>query len=202
MKLLAFDLSTRRGAIALTNENGILGATDWSNDRRTSAPFFATLNEIVREHGAPEAIVVGLGPGSYTGTRIAISAAIGLRATTGAALVGVSSLCAISDEEEFCVIGDAKRVSFFFAKISGGLLASDPDLLSENEMNERLSSITTIPIYTSDELPQFTAVELRFPSAKLLCLRAQTFPQNVARAPLAPIYLREPHVTMPRSAQK
>ena len=201
MKLLAFDLSTRRGTIALANEKGILGATDWPNDRRTSAPFFATLNEIVREHGAPETIVVGLGPGSYTGTRIAISAAIGLRATTGAALAGISSLCAISDEEEFCVIGDAKRASFFFAKISGGLLANDPDLLSQNEMNERLPSITTIPIYTSDELPQFTAVELRFPSAKLLCLRAQTSPQNLARAPLAPIYLREPHITTPRTAQ-
>jgi tRNA threonylcarbamoyladenosine biosynthesis protein TsaB len=201
MKLLAFDLSTRRGTIALANEKGILGATDWPNDRRTSAPFFATLNEIVCEHGAPETIVVGLGPGSYTGTRIAISAAIGLRATTGAALAGISSLCAISDEGEFYVIGDAKRASFFFAKIGGGLLANDPELLSQNEMNERLSSITTIPIYTSDELPQFTAVERRFPSAKLLCLRAQTFPQNLARAPLAPIYLREPHITTPRTAQ-
>ena len=202
MKLLAFDLSTRRGTIALANEKGILGATDWPNDRRTSAPFFATLNEIVREHGAPETIVVGLGPGSYTGTRIAISAAIGLRATTGAGLAGISSLCAISDEEEFYVIGDAKRASFFFAKISGGLLANDPELLSENEMNKRLLSIRTIPIYTSDELPQFASAKWRFPSAKLLCLRAQTFPQNLARAQLAPIYLREPHITTLRTVQK
>src|SRR5207253_5180864 len=143
MKLLAFNLTTRRSTIALANEKEILGARDWPNDRRSSAPFFEALNEVIRKHGAPETIVVGLGPGSYTGTRIAISAAIGLRATTGAALAGISSLCAISDEEEFCVIGDAKRASFFFAKISGGLLANDPDLLSQNEMNERLSSITT-----------------------------------------------------------
>src|SRR5437588_11355753 len=202
MKLLAFDLSTRRGTIALADDKKILCATDWANDRRTSAPFFAALNEIIREHGAPETIVVGLGTGSYTGTRIAISAAIGLRATTGTALAGISSLCGISDENEFCVIGDAKRASFFFAKISGGLLANDPDLLSENDMNERFSSITTTPIYTSDELPQFTGVEMRFPSAKLLYLRAQTFPQDLARAPLAPIYLREPHITTPRSAPK
>jgi tRNA threonylcarbamoyladenosine biosynthesis protein TsaB len=200
VKLLAFDLSTRRGTIALANEKEILGATDWPNDRRTSAPFFAALNDIIREHGAPETIVVGLGPGSYTGTRIAIAAAIGLQTTTGAALAGISSLCAVSDENKFWVIGDAKRASFFFAKISGGLLVNDPELLSENEMNERISSITTIPVYTSDELPQFTSVKLRFPSAKLLWLRAQTFPQNLARAPLAPIYLREPHITPPRSA--
>ena len=104
----------------------------------------------------------------------------------------------------FKTTGDvtAFKLAAIFAKISGGLLANDPDLLSENEMNERLLSITTIPIYTSDELPQFALVKPRFPSAKLLCLRAQTFPQNVARTQLAPIYLREPHITTPRTAQK
>ena len=124
-----------------------------------------------------------------------------LEATTGGALAGISSLCAISDENDFCVIGDAKRASFFFAKISDGLLKSDPELLSADEMNKRISSITTIPIYTSDELPQFASVKVRFPSAKLLCLRVQTAPQNLARAPLAPIYLREPHITTSRSGQ-
>jgi len=201
MKLLGFDLSTRRGTIALVNGGEIVCERDWPNDRRNSAPFFAALDEIIRKHGAPEAIVVGLGPGSYTGTRIAISAAIGLQATTGAALTGLSSLSGISEENEYIVIGDAKRASFFFATISGGLFATEPDLLSQNEMNERISSITTIPIYTSDELRHFTAVQLRFPSARLLCLRAQRFPQNLARAPLAPIYLREPHITTPRPAQ-
>ena len=201
MKLLGFDLSTRRGSIALVNGGKILCACGWPNDRRNSAPFFAALDGIIREHGAPEAIVVGLGPGSYTGTRIAISAAIGLQATTGAALTGLSSLSSISEENEYIVIGDAKRASFFFATISGGLFATELDLLSQNEMNERISSITTIPIYTSDELPQFTEVQLRFPLARLLCLRAQRFPQNLARAPLAPIYLREPHITTPRPAQ-
>src|SRR5258708_34846515 len=114
MKLRAFDLSTRRGTIALVNEEGILSATAWPNDRRTSAPFFATLKDIIREHGAPETIVVGLGPGSYTGTRIAISSAICLQATSRAALAGISSLCALSGADEFFVIGDAKRAAVFF----------------------------------------------------------------------------------------
>lgn len=201
MKLLGFDLSTHRGTIAFVNGDNVLCARQWPNDRRNSAPFFAVLNEIIYDHGAPEVIVVGLGPGSYTGTRIAISAAIGLHATTGAALTGLSSLSGISEENEYVVIGDAKRASFFFATISGGLFATEPDLLSQNEMHQRISSITTIPIYTSDELPQFTAVQRRFPSARLLCQRAQKFPQNLARAPLAPIYLREPHITNPQPAQ-
>jgi tRNA threonylcarbamoyladenosine biosynthesis protein TsaB len=198
MKLVAFDLSTRRGTIALAENEEVLCAHDWPNDRRTSAPFFAALNAIIRGYGAPEHIIIGLGPGSYTGTRIAISAGIGLHATSGAALSGMPSVCAISEEDEYCVIGDAKRASFFFATICGGLLISDPELLSEGETNERISSIT-IPIYSSDDLPRFDRVKLRFPSARLLCQLARTFPQNLLRPPLSPIYLREPHITTPRT---
>jgi tRNA threonylcarbamoyl adenosine modification protein YeaZ len=201
MKLLGFDLSTHRGTIALVNGDNVLCSRDWPNDRRNSAPFFSVLNEIICEHGAPKAIVVGLGPGSYTGTRIAISAAIGLQATTGAALTGFSSLSGISEENEYAVIGDAKRASFFFATINGGLFATEPDLLSQNEISERISSNNAISIYTSDDLPQFPTVQPRFPSARLLCLRAQRFPQNLARAPLAPIYLREPYITTRQPAQ-
>ena len=188
--------------MALVSDEKILSECDWPNDRRSSAPFFATLNETIVEHGAQEMIVVGLGPGSYTGTRIAISAGLGLQATTGAVLTGISSLCAISDEDDFCVIGDAKRASFFFARVRGGLLANNPELLSETELNDRISSITTLPIYSSDELPRFGSVGLRFPSAKLLCARGRAFPKNLTRAPLAPIYLREPHITTPRPARR
>src|SRR5437868_14381815 len=174
MRVLAYDLSTTRATIALVDSEKILCARDWPSDRRNSAPFFSALRETIINHGAPEMIVIGLGPGSYTGTRIAISAGIGLQATTGATLAGISSLCAVSDETDFYVVGDAKRASFFLARINHGLLAADPELLSESELNGRISFADKIPIYTSDELPQFGRVERRFPSAKLLCLRART----------------------------
>jgi len=109
------------------------------------------------------------------------------------------SVCAISEEHKYCVIGDAKRASFFFATICGGLLTSDPELLLESELNERMSSISTIPTYTCDNLPGFHRAKLGFPSAKLLCQLATTLPQKLTRAPLSPIYLREPHITTPRT---
>lgn len=198
MRLLAYDLSTTRGTMALVDDDRILCAREWVNDRRNSAAFFSALDEIMIKHGAPEMIVIGLGPGSYTGTRIAISTGIGLQATTAATLTGISSLCALSDENDFYVLGDAKRASFFFARIGNGSLSGDPELLTESELKRRISSLKNASIYTSDELPQFRGVERRFPSANLLCWRARTLPQNLTRAPLAPIYLREPHITTPR----
>src|SRR5205807_9218499 len=184
MNILALGHSTAHGSLTWLGDDDFELVREWPIDRKNSGALFENLYAVTKKLGAPETIVVGLGPGSYTGTRIAISAAIGLEATTGAGLAGISSLFALSDENDFCVVGDAKRASFFLARSCGGLLKSDPELRSEDEMNKRISSVRTIPIYTSDELPQFTSVKRRFPSAKLLCLRAQTAPQNLARAPL------------------
>jgi tRNA threonylcarbamoyladenosine biosynthesis protein TsaB len=201
MKILAFDLSSRRGSIARCDGDETLEACEWSNDRRTSAPFFTALEEMIRRYRAPEMIVVGLGPGSYTGARIAISAAMGIQRTTGACLFGLASVSAISAEDEYAVIGDAKRTSFFFVRVQRGELVHGIELLSEKQMSARLSEIN-YSVYTSDDLPQFNNAELRFPSAESLASAAQRFPQNLARVPLTPIYLREPHITSPQAARK
>jgi len=78
MKILALELSTACGSLAWL-ESQVEVARKWPNDRKNSAPFFENLQNVRRRFGAPDTIVVGLGPGSYSGTRIAISAVIGLR---------------------------------------------------------------------------------------------------------------------------
>ena len=115
MKILALELSTARGSFAWLDGETEL-ARDWPNDRKNSAVFFENLDNVVKKFGAAQIIVVGLGPGSYAGTRIAISAAIGLQVASGARLIGLPSICAI-EAADYCVIGDARRKSFFFAHI-------------------------------------------------------------------------------------
>lgn len=198
MNILAFDLSTRQGSLAFLTGKNITFAREWPNNRRNSGPFFQLVDQAIFEHGMPDLIVVGIGPGSYTGTRIAIATAMGLEAATGGALCGLASVVALSNEQDYVAIGDAKRSSFFFARVSSRRLLEAPELVSEAEMAARLSSVT-LPFYTSDDLPQFNAATLRFPSAELLCRQACESPQNLIRAPLTPIYLREPYITRPRS---
>src|SRR5438094_8705632 len=77
MKILALELSTARGSLAWLDGN-FKNAREWPNDRKNSAAFFQNLEAVTKKFGSPEIIIVGLGPGSYAGTRIAISAAIGL----------------------------------------------------------------------------------------------------------------------------
>src|SRR5437763_12545081 len=81
MKSFALELSSARGSIALLDDDKGEFFREWPNDRKNSGPFFEYLAEVQKQFGKPDTIIVGLGPGSYAGTRIAISAAIGLSMT-------------------------------------------------------------------------------------------------------------------------
>ena len=199
MKILALELSTARGSLAWLDGN-LKNAREWPNDRKNSAAFFRNLEAVTRKFASPEIIVVGLGPGSYAGTRIAISAAIGLQLSSNARLIGFPSISAMEcDTHEYCMIGDARRKSFFFARVRDRALAEGPTLYSETEMKKKLDEAeSTIPIFCSESLPQFQRAVIRYPSAVVLGTVAQETGRGFFLPPLEPIYLREPHITMPK----
>jgi len=200
VKILALELSTARGSLAWLDEDITNFIREWPNDRKNSAVFFQHLQGATEEFGAPDTIIVGLGPGSYAGTRIAISAAMGLQVSSGARLIGFPSITAMEcHSNEYCVIGDARRKSFFFARIHENNLVEDPTLLSESELKPKLDAIKIeMPVFTSDSLPQFAGATVRFPSALVLAKLAREAERSFSLPPLEPIYLREPHVTMPK----
>src|ERR1700745_3466273 len=170
MKILALELSTARGSLAwLDNDRGEL-SREWPNDRKNSGALFKNLDAVTKKFGAPETIIVGLGPGSYAGTRIAISAAIGLALSSGARLIGFPSICAMEcDAYEYCVIGDARRKTFFFARILKNEVIEGPTLFSDLELKARLESLDpAMPVFSSELLPQFHQPVISFPSALIL----------------------------------
>lgn len=200
MKVLALELSTTHGSLAWLDEGASAVSREWPNDRKHSGPFFKNLADLAKTLGPPETIIVGLGPGSYAGTRIAISAAIGLQASSGARLIGFPSVCALDSEaHEYFVIGDARRKSFFLAHIRSNNLVGEPTLLSEVELRSKLRHIgSRTPVFTSDPLLQYERAVRRFPSASMLARLAQESRRGFSLPPLEPIYLREPHITMPK----
>ena len=218
MKVLALELSSARGSVALRDEGQLEFDREWPNNRKNSGPFFESLAEVQKQFGKPDMIVVGLGPGSYAGTRIAISAAIGLsfggrrsvctqeekvgneNACPSIRLIGYPSICAIQcDSPAYCVIGDARRNSFFFARMLDNHLAEGPHLMTEAELREKLAKLDRkMPVFTTENLPQFKESELRYPAANMLSRLASESTRNFSRPPLEPMYLREPHITIPR----
>ncbi|MBA3961918.1 MAG: tRNA (adenosine(37)-N6)-threonylcarbamoyltransferase complex dimerization subunit type 1 TsaB [Chthoniobacterales bacterium] len=196
MKILALELSTAVGSIAFRDGESASVVRRFPADRKHSGLFYENLSAIRSERGLPDTIVVGLGPGSYAGTRIAIATAIGLRAASNARLIGLPSICAI-DLPEYFVIGDARRSSYFLAHVRAGICVTGPTLASEEELWSAMTQHQQIPFVASEPLPKFADVRLAHPSATLLATLAEN--AEVSDKTLEPIYLRQPYITAPKA---
>ena len=72
------------------------------------------------------------------------------------------------------MIGDARRQSFFFARIRANELVEGPSLFNEIELRDKIDKLgTNMSIFASEKLPQFERVVIRYPSALLLARLAQ-----------------------------
>ncbi|MFN2509339.1 MAG: tRNA (adenosine(37)-N6)-threonylcarbamoyltransferase complex dimerization subunit type 1 TsaB [Chthoniobacterales bacterium] len=198
MKVLALELSSPRGSIAWREGETDSFSTVFPNDRKHSGAFFEQLQSCLARFGKADRIVVGLGPGSYAGTRIAIATALGLQAAAQAELIGLPSLCAMQTEAgEYVVIGDARRQFFFFARVLRRRCVDGPSLFTREALLDRLATIK-FPIYATEPLTDIPAAVVTYPSAFVLAQIGARHPDGTNHEPLQPIYLREPHITAPR----
>lgn len=195
MKVLALELSSGLGSVAFRRGDDSTFVRHFPADRQHSGLFFENLSEIRGAWGLPEKIVVGLGPGSYAGTRIAIATAIGLGAASEAQLVGLPSICAF-DLPGYGAIGDARRGSYYFARVQGGICEEGPVLLSEEALRQKMDEDSKLPFVASEKLRQFPEVTLAYPSAALLAALGEKIAPGSAN--LEPIYLRQPYITTPK----
>jgi tRNA threonylcarbamoyl adenosine modification protein YeaZ len=196
MKVLALELSSPVGSVAFCEAGGGRDLKVFPADRKDSGLFYENLQALQATSGKPGIIVVGLGPGSYAGVRIAIATAVGLKAAWGARLLGLPSICAL-DHEEYVAVGDARRNSFFFAHVVGGDCVEGPTLATADEVRAKLREWQHLPRIAPQPLPQFEDINVQHPSALRLAELALGAQFDDAET-LEPIYLREPYITTRR----
>ena len=200
MITLAIDTSTPRGSVAVFAYGEVVFNESFTADRSHSATLFACLEKARGCTNRIHQIAVGLGPGSYAGVRIAIAAALGFEMAMGAKLVGLPSIIAVdTDAPEYLAIGDARRETFYFSHVMNRSCSEGPQLVSESELRELLDTFPTQPCFTGVPLAAFPSVPVAPPSALVLAKLAAEGLGIVATGDLEPIYLREAHITVPKS---
>lgn len=94
--ILAFDTSSAACTAALFDDAGVcLARRDEIIGRGHSERLVPMLDDML-DGRTPDSIVVGVGPGSFTGIRVAIAAAYGLAIGWDAKLSGMSSLALLA----------------------------------------------------------------------------------------------------------
>jgi tRNA threonylcarbamoyladenosine biosynthesis protein TsaB len=221
MRLAALDTSTALGSIALF-EDGALVAEDAR--RVTSAhgesllPMLSALFERVGWRAADVARWgVGLGPGSFTGVRVAVATAKGIALATGAELVGVTSLDALAEGVSAPVIASvvaAGKGEVFVQVRAGARMLIGPAHVPTGDVAARVVAAAAGAGAPSLVVVGEAAREVDWSAAgagvSLLVDPPHDLPHASAVGRLAlarpaedaddlePIYVRPPEITMPK----
>jgi len=133
---LAIDTSTSRTIVGVIDGDNVLfekfheGATDHGR----------ALSEIVAQAlkvcAPPQQVIVGMGPGPFTGLRVGISFAHTFGLARDIPVIGVCSLDAIEiKEDEYTVAIDARRKEIYWARYKDGVRIEGPAVSKPAEVN-------------------------------------------------------------------
>ncbi|MET3804826.1 tRNA threonylcarbamoyl adenosine modification protein YeaZ [Nakamurella sp. UYEF19] len=192
---------------------------------RTVTDAFAhaeKLMPLVREalaaagHGLPdlEAVVVGLGPGPFTGLRVGVATAQALGDALGAPVHGVGSHDGLARSHlrserptgDFLVVTDARRREVYLSAYSAaGARLFGPAPVAPAAAAEELRTAGVVPTsmigpgvgLLADELPMARPSLTGDLSSGLVLAAARALLTGVVPGPLTPLYLRRPDAAEP-----
>lgn len=173
---LVMDTATNRTSVALFDDNQLLfsgfhdGATAHAEVLPKLVKEALSINNDIGE------VVVGMGPGPFTGLRVGITFAQTFAYARNIPWRGVCSLDAIDvDSASYIVTSDARRKEVYWAKYENGIRVEGPSVSAPAVIADR-----------SETKFGFGFTEPLFPSMAMLLAKSHTAPV------LEPLYLRRP----------
>lgn len=187
MLALVLDTSTPAVTAGLVDLNDLrVVAERVEVDGRRHGELLAPGIKDVLRHGRPDLVVVGVGPGPFTGLRVGIVTAAAFAEARGLPVRGVCSLDGLAAPGTG-VVTDARRKEVYWARYDGqGLRTEGPHVTTPDAAREALAGLRVVGDgalrygFATEDLP-------RYPSVALLALAARE-----SDLPLTPLYLRRP----------
>lgn len=122
--LLALDTATRQSGLALLDNQTLVAELNWTSNDSQTVEMLPRLSQLLTWHGLSpsdvQAVAVSLGPGSFTGLRVAISIAKGMAVAHELPLLGVPTLDAtalpfVTSPGQVCAVVPAGRGRVYWA---------------------------------------------------------------------------------------
>jgi tRNA threonylcarbamoyladenosine biosynthesis protein TsaB len=153
-----------------------------------------------------DAVVVGAGPGPFTGLRVGMVTAAALGDALGVPVHGVCSLDAIAaearpgwDDGPLLVVTDARRREVYWAAYEGGVRVSGPHVEAPAALVARIPELGVVA--AAGASAGTTGLPVVPPEAPgpggLVARAAEALRAGVRPGPLEPLYLRRPDAVAP-----
>ena len=164
---LAIDTATSRTIVGIIEGDKVLFEAFHEGATEHGFAITELVTKALEICPQPDQVVVGMGPGPFTGLRVGITFAHSFALAREIPVIGVCSLDAIDiKESEYTVAIDARRKEIYWAKYKDGLRISGPTVSKPAEVDK----------FIIDQFPDLK---------KLVTLSAS---QNITE----PMYLRRP----------
>lgn len=211
--ILAIDASGDHASVALWAAGKLLGQTQNNAKHGHAATLVPMVRDLLREHGvvfsALTHIAGGVGPGSFTGIRVALATAKGFCLATGATPIGVSVLAANAYAAakaghnkgcDMVILADTRRRSVYAQRFNPSgdansdiIEANSGDVLSDLAVGSVVLAVAGAmhsDVLASSDIRHFAMGDLPVPDAsQIAVLAAAKISNDVSLDPLTPLYL-------------
>jgi tRNA threonylcarbamoyladenosine biosynthesis protein TsaB len=215
-RLAAIDTSTALGSVALFEGDALVAEEARRVSNAHGESLLPMVAELFDRLGWRPADVarwgVGVGPGSFTGTRIGLATAKGIVLATGAELVGVTSLDALADGLEgtvASVVAAGKGELFVQVRRAGRLILA-PTHVRIADVPARVAEVAAgAPVVIAGEAAHDVSWAVLGGGARVVAEPPHDLPRASAVGRIAaardaddadalePVYVRPPEITMP-----
>jgi tRNA threonylcarbamoyl adenosine modification protein YeaZ len=211
--LLAVDTATPAVTVALHDGTSVVAETGRIDARKHGELLLPAVDRVLAEAGvkldAVTDVVVGVGPGPYTGLRVGLVTA----ATFGSALsVPVHGVCTLDGlayaagqagvEGPFAVATDARRKEVYWARYEDPLTrAGDPAVDRPADIAGQLAGLPVVgagALLYPDAFPDARGPE-HVSAGSLAALAALRLAAGAELLPPQPLYLRRPDAQVPKN---
>jgi tRNA threonylcarbamoyl adenosine modification protein YeaZ len=211
--ILMLETSMPQASVALVTADGRIEQRFFQSDRSHNALLFGPLSELLTDGVRVGLVLVGSGPGSYSGTRVGIAAAQGVGVARSCLVAAVPSVLAVDEigsESGMLIIGDARRGTWWTASTLHRRMIEAPSLVDERRLREAVAAaidagcgVATMEPSAYPLDPDLArAVRRVAPTAAGLWMAWSAADEVQRQAwmdePPRPIYLKPPHITPAR----
>ncbi|MGW3629482.1 tRNA (adenosine(37)-N6)-threonylcarbamoyltransferase complex dimerization subunit type 1 TsaB [Streptomyces sp. NPDC005122] len=208
MLLLALDTATPAVTVALHDGTSVIASSSQVDARRHGELLLPAVDRVLTEAGlrldAVTGVVVGVGPGPYTGLRVGLMTADTFGLALGVPVHGLCTLDALAYAADidgpFVVATDARRKEVYWARYADSRTrVSEPAVDRPGDLAlDGLPAVGAGALLYPDSFPDPRTPE-HVSAAALASLAAERLAAGEELEPPRPLYLRRPDAQVPKN---